>query len=212
MSEPTYHHFATATQQKETATLGMWLFLATEVMFFGGLFAAYYLYKGQYPEAFLQASHHSHLWLGTINTAVLLMSSFAMVMGVHAAKKGERNATVGWLLLTMVLGIAFLGIKGVEYHHHFADHLFPGAHFQLEGAPREAQIFFSLYFGMTGLHALHMIIGIGVLLVLTIFTLMGKYSKDYHNPIEMAGLYWHFVDIVWIFLFPMFYLIGGVLK
>src|SRR5262245_9962455 len=153
------HHFDNLAQQKEAATLGMWVFLVTEVLFFGGLFAAYSIYRNWYPEAFAASSHTLDITLGTINTAVLITSSLTMALAVHAAQLGERTRLMLFLVLTMLLGVVFLGIKGVEYAQKFTEHHVPGASFHFEEAllARHAQVFFSLYFVMTGLHALHMI-------------------------------------------------------
>jgi cytochrome c oxidase subunit III len=203
------HHFDSLEQQTEASTLGMWVFLATEVLFFGGLFAAYLIYRTWYPDAFAAASHELDVTLGTINTAVLITSSLTMALAVHAAQLGQRRLLMTFLVLTMVLGAAFLGIKSVEYYHKFAEHHIPGPGFQFEKEHfLHAQIFFSLYFVMTGLHALHMVIGIGVMLVMLWWAWRGTITAEYYSPIEISGLYWHFVDIVWIFLFPLLYLIG----
>jgi cytochrome c oxidase subunit III len=203
------HHFESLDQQKEAATLGMWVFLATEVLFFGGLFAAYTIYRSWYPAAFAAASHELDIVLGGINTVVLITSSLTMALAVHAAESGERRLVLWFLVATMALGATFLGIKGVEYYHKFVEHHVPGATFQFEKEyARHAQIFFSLYFIMTGLHAVHMIIGIAVLLVMWLWAWRGGITAEYAAPIEISGLYWHFVDIVWIFLFPLLYLIG----
>lgn len=204
------HHFDNPEQQKDASTLGMWLFLVTEVMFFGGMFTAYVVYRTLYPEGFQQASNTLDVTLGAINTTVLICSSLTMAMAVHAAQTGKRRLIVIMLALTILLGGAFLGIKAVEYHDKFVHHHVPGAHFQFP-APhaQQAQLFFSIYFGMTGLHALHMVIGIGLLLVLLVRGAKGWYTPHYYTPVEMTGLYWHFVDIVWIFLFPLLYLLGA---
>jgi cytochrome c oxidase subunit III len=209
------HHFDNLEQQKESATFGMWLFLVTEVLFFGGLFLAYLVYRTRYSTAFVAGSHHLDVKLGVINTGVLIGSSLTMAMGVWAAQVNRRKATVVFLLLTIVLGGVFLGIKGVEYSHKFHDHLVPGPHFTTDQSVfpgvnlRHVEIFYSLYFIMTGLHATHMVVGIGILAVLAFFAGRGKYSSAYYNPVECTGLYWHFVDIVWIFLFPLLYLLGA---
>jgi cytochrome c oxidase subunit 3 len=196
-------------QQRETSTLGMWAFLVTEIMFFGGLFVSYALYRSMYPEAFGAASLRLNLVLGAINTGVLICSSLTMVLAVRSAQLGHVKALVRYLLATIVLGSTFLGIKAFEYTHKFHEHLIPGASFRFEGPhEQQAEIFFSLYFMMTGLHALHMIIGIGVLLVLLYQAWKGRFSAEYYSPIDVAGLYWHFVDIVWIYLFPLLYLIS----
>jgi cytochrome c oxidase subunit III len=203
------HQFDSLGQQTEAATLGMWVFLVTEVLFFGGLFVTYTVYRSFYPAAFSASSHELDILLGGVNTAVLITSSLTMALAVHAAQLGERRLLMIFLVVTMVLGAVFLGIKAVEYYHKFAEHHVPGATFQFEREyQRHAQIFFSLYFIMTGLHAIHMIIGIGVLLVMWIWAWRGRITSDYAGPIEISGLYWHFVDIVWIFLFPLLYLIG----
>jgi cytochrome c oxidase subunit 3 len=203
------HQFDSLDQQKETATLGMWVFLVTEVLFFGGLFLTYAIYRSWYPRAFAAASHELDVTLGTINTAVLITSSLTMALAVHAAQLGRRNLLMTLLVATMVLGGVFLGIKSVEYYHKFAEHHVPGPGFTFEPEyARNAQIFFSLYFLMTGLHALHMIIGLAVLLVMLWWAWRGTVTAEYYSPVEITGLYWHFVDIVWIFLFPLLYLIG----
>ncbi len=202
------HHFDNLDQQFEASALGMWLFLVTEILFFGGLFTAYLVYRIAYPEAFADASHHLNIVLGGINTAVLIASSLTMAMAVYAAQLGRRNAQVIFLLATLALGLVFLGIKAVEYSHKFEEGLVPGINFVFEGRdPIHSQLFFSLYFVMTGLHALHMIVGIGIMTVLTVMAWRGRFTKAYHTPVEVSGLYWHFVDIVWIFLFPLLYLI-----
>jgi len=204
------HQFETMQQQQETSTLGMWAFLVTEVMFFGGLFGAYTVYRWSYPHAFAAASQHLNYVIGAINTGVLIGSSMTMALAVRGAQLGNRRSQVVFLLLTILLGSTFLGIKVFEYHEKFVHHLVPGRNFEFEGPyGREAQIFFSLYFAMTGMHAIHMIIGIGMLSTLTVLAWRGHYSPEYHTPVELGGLYWHFVDIVWIYLFPLLYLIRG---
>jgi cytochrome c oxidase subunit 3 len=203
------HHFESLAQQKEASTLGMWVFLVTEVLFFGGLFLTYMIYRSWYPEAFAVASHELDVTLGTINTAVLIGSSLTMALAVHAAQTGDRKLVMMFLVATMVLGLVFLGIKSVEYYEKFHEHHIPGPGFQFEAEYfRNAQIFFSLYFIMTGLHAIHMIIGLGIMTWMLVWTYKGVITADYASPIEISGLYWHFVDIVWIFLFPLLYLIG----
>jgi cytochrome c oxidase subunit 3 len=203
------HHFENLGEQKEASSLGMWLFIAQEVMFFGGMFLAYTVYRNVYPEAWVEASHHLDWKLGGINTAVLILSSLTMALAVRAAALGRRQQVVIFLVATVVLGSVFLGVKVVEYADKFEHHLVPGADFRFEGPnARPAQIFYSLYFAMTGLHALHMIIGIPILLVLAWKAHRGAYGPAYHTPVEMTGLSWHFVDIVWIFLFPLLYLVG----
>jgi cytochrome c oxidase subunit 3 len=204
------HHFGSLEQQKEAATLGMWVFLVTEVLFFGGLFAAYSVYRSWYPDAFAASSHTLDLTLGAVNTVALILSSLTMALAVHAAETGDRRRLMLMLTATMVLGALFLGIKAVEYADKFEHHHVPGAgfHFEVEEFAREAQIFFSLYFVMTGLHAVHMIIGLGIMLWMLVWVWRGRITPAYASPIEISGLYWHFVDIVWIFLFPLLYLLG----
>jgi len=203
------HQFDSLEQQKDAATLGMWLFLVTEVLFFGGLFLVYTTYRNMYPEAFAAASHEMLVWAGTINTGVLITSSLTMALAVHAAQTGNRRLLLTFLVLTMILGATFLGIKAFEYHTEWVEHHVPGLNYAFEPRfYRNAQIFFSLYFLMTGLHALHMIIGLGIMSVMLWWSVRGTITPEYSNPIEIAGLYWHFVDIVWIFLFPLLYLIG----
>jgi len=203
------HHFDNLEQQFEASALGMWLFLVTEILFFGGLFTAYMIYRLAYPEAFAEASQELDVVLGGINTAVLIGSSLTMALAVWSAQLGKRSGQLLFLGLTIGLGLVFLGIKAVEYSHKFEHHLVPGPNFLFESArdPQHAQLFFSLYFVMTGLHALHMVVGIGLMAVLSVMAFKGRFTKAYHTPVEVSGLYWHFVDIVWIFLFPLLYLI-----
>jgi cytochrome c oxidase subunit III len=204
------HHFEDLGQQHEAATLGMWIFLVTEVLFFGGLFLVYSIYRSMYTNAFAAASHELNVTLGSINTAVLIGSSLTMALAVHAAQLGQRRLLMFFLIATMLLGSVFLGIKAVEYYTKFVEHHVPGPSFQFgeREFARYAQIFFSLYFVMTGLHALHMIIGLGIMSVMLWWAWNGTITAEYFSPIEISGLYWHFVDIVWIFLFPLLYLIG----
>jgi cytochrome c oxidase subunit 3 len=201
--------FDTAEQQKTASTLGMWIFLVTEVLFFGGAFTAYMVYRSYYPGPFARGSNTLDVVVGAINTAVLICSSLTMVMAVHFAQLGRRKLIVIFLIATMLFGGVFLGIKAYEWHHKYVEGHVPGPGFHLEGEPSQAQaqLFFSLYFALTGLHALHMVIGVAVLAVLTVQAYMGRFSPEYYSPIDVAGLYWHFVDIVWIFLFPLLYLI-----
>jgi cytochrome c oxidase subunit III len=238
------HHFDSYDQQQQAASLGVWVFLVTEIMFFGGLFTAYILYRSKYPEAFIAGSHQLDVKLGTINTVVLIFSSLTMAMAVRSAQLGKSKAIVGFLIATIVLGSVFLGIKATEYHHKWVEHLIPGESFHIDEAhlptlhgkpvisdlptgivgesradvplitpPRtdiqaHTQLFFFLYFAMTGLHALHMIIGVGLLAWLIVPSMRGRFDANNHNYVEGIGLYWHFVDIVWIFLFPLLYLVG----
>jgi cytochrome c oxidase subunit 3 len=219
------HQFQTMGQQKEAAVLGMWAFLLTEILFFGGLFMAYMLYRTWYHDAFVAASTSITLFWGALNTVVLIGSSLTMALAVRAAQTNKRIATVNWLILTMVLGLVFLGVKVIEYADKFEHHHVPGPNYIWEEPGHEAapgshgvspdaaqfqqhtQIFFSLYFTMTGLHALHMVIGVGLMIVITWMAWKGRFDEHYYTPVEMSGLYWHFVDIVWIYLFPLLYLI-----
>lgn len=207
--QPLQHHFANLDQQYESAALGMWLFLVTEILFFGGIFLAYAIYIVKYPAAFVAGSHHLSILLGCVNTAVLISSSFTMVMGVHSARLGKKSMTTLYLLLTLLLGGVFLGIKAIEYTDKFVHHLVPNNQFHFPGFDGPGiRIFYSLYFALTGLHALHMVIGMVILSIIIVFNVKGRYTSEYNSPVDMFGLYWHFVDIVWIFLFPLLYLIG----
>ncbi len=203
------HHFESFAQQQEASYLGMWLFLVQEIMFFGGLFTAYIVYRTAHPEAFALGSHELDITLGAVNTAVLIGSSLTMALAVWAAQHGKRKAIVLFIVLTMVLGGVFLGIKTVEYSHKWHEHHVPGPHFEWDGpeAPH-VHMFFNLYFAMTGLHALHMVVGMAILAVVAVWAWRGAFTPENHNLIEGMGLYWHFVDIVWIFLFPLLYLLG----
>lgn len=227
-------------QQKEAATLGMWTFLATEVLFFGGLFAAYTIYRHEHEFAFRQGSIDMKWYLGAINTAVLLVSSFFMAMAVRAAAVGSNRLIVRYLILTIVVGTLFLCIKGTEYAVDYGERLVPGLNFTearpteeemngftrafskfdnwfdmhvsapVDKAPRrphDEQLFLLFYWIMTAIHATHMIIGIAVMLVLIVMARRKMFSAQWHNPVECFGLYWHFVDIVWVFLFPTLYLL-----
>ncbi|HSY11039.1 MAG TPA: cytochrome c oxidase subunit 3 family protein [Verrucomicrobiae bacterium] len=210
------HHFADMEQQRETSTFGMWMFLLTEIMFFGGLFCAYLVYRASYYQAFVEGSQKMNIWLGATNTAVLICSSLTMALAVRCAQLGKRKL-MGWLLIfTMIFGFAFLGIKAKEYTEHWENHEFPGPHFHFQTGdpqhpatdPVHTEIYFSLYWAMTGLHALHMIIGIGLVTWILLAGMAGAYSPIYYSPVENVGLYWHFVDLVWIYLFPLLYLIS----
>lgn len=204
------HHFANSQQQMDAATLGMWTFLITEVLFFGGMFAGYSVYRAMYPDAFASTSAYMDIVLGGTNTAVLICSSLTMVLAVRAAQLSNRRDLMLFLILTMVFGTIFLGIKAVEYHSKWVEHLVPGFnfHYDVPQFEHNAQILFFLYFCMTGMHALHMIIGLGLLTYLLVQAYRRVFNANYFAPVEMIGLYWHFVDIVWIFLFPLLYLIG----
>jgi cytochrome c oxidase subunit III len=212
------HQFAEPQQQRDAASLGMWIFLGTEVMFFGGLFCAYLIYRSWYFGDFAAASTSINAALGGTNTAVLICSSLTVVLAIWAAQTSRRALMIGMLVLTMLFGLTFLGIKGIEYRDKFVEHHVPGASFSFEHVPipgqpdqyanpRHAEIFFALYFIMTGLHALHMIIGLGVFSWLLWMACKRRFTPEYYTPLEIGGLYWHFVDIIWIYLFPLLYLI-----
>ncbi len=251
-----HHHFDTLEQQRQASSLGMWVFIAQEIMFFGGLFLAYTYYRALYPEAFAVGSSLLSLGWGGFNTVVLICSSLTVALSVHAAQVGNKNGIMRYIVATMFLGVIFLGVKYIEYHAKFDHNLVPGRNFQFEPHdahahtapvefelpalvasaqaqvpqmampamdgealhaeeehgelsfdPRHLQIFFSLYFAMTGMHALHMIIGIGLMFWLLRLAGTNRFAPEYYTPVELFGLYWHFVDIIWIFLFPLLYLI-----
>ena len=231
--------FRNADQQREAATLGMWAFLATEVLFFGGLFVAYAVYRVRWPDDFRHGSLDLKWYLGGINTAVLLLSSFSMAMAVRASQKGENGRIIRNLLITMTLAITFIGIKCVEYFVEYDEGLLPGKTFRLEETPsseqsaltkslgrfegwitpaahaadektrrtEHEQLFMCFYFVLTAIHATHMLIGIGIMTVLAFMARAKRFSAAWHNPVEITGLYWHFVDTVWVFLFPILYLL-----
>lgn len=219
------HHFETEEQQREAVSFGMWLFLLTEIMFFGGMFFAYLLYRNWYYPAFAVASNQLSVVLGGINTAVLITSGFFMALGVWAAEVRNRSLLTFFLIATMVFGWVFIGIKGAEWKEEIELHHVPGLSYDISRfvnpaaynikeeplAPdmaQRTQVFFFLYFAMTGMHAVHMLIGLGLLVWLTFRAWRGEFSGGYVAPIENFGLYWHFVDIVWLFLFPLLYLIN----
>ncbi len=202
--------FDSPEQQSEAATLGMWLFLGTELLFFGALFAAYTVYRFSYPRAFAAGSHELMMWAGAADTAILLVSSFAVAMAVHAAQTESRRLLTLLLLVAAALGGAFLVLHGYEYYRDFAEHHVPGKHFHFEGnAPdNKVQLFYLLYFCMTGLHSIHVFVGVVLLTVMAWRAWRGNFTKEYYTPVEVSGLYWHFVDLVWVFLFPLFYLVA----
>lgn len=201
--------FATPEQQRETSTSGMWVFLMTEVMMFGVLFTAFAIYRLYYFQPFTEGSSQMDIVLGSINTAVLICSSFTMAMAVHSAASGKRALTVALLIATILIGLVFLGIKFTEYVEHYHAHKAPGVWFESsDPGANKIEMFYVFYFIMTGLHAFHMIVGIGVVSALALRTIFGRISAFYHTPIEIGGLYWHFVDIVWVFLYAIFYIPG----
>ncbi len=204
------HHFYSMGQQLEASTLGMWLFLVTEIMFFGGMFLIYVVYRYLYPEAWVLGSNHLDVAMGALNTAVLICSSLTMALAVRSAQVGSRRGQIVNLILTIAFGFVFLVVKYFEYAEKFEHNLVPGPNFDMTlPQASQQQLFFSIYFMMTGIHAIHMVIGIGLMLTILAMAWRGRFSADYYTPVEMSGLYWHFVDIVWIFLFPLLYLLGA---
>jgi cytochrome c oxidase subunit 3 len=223
------HHFETYAQQNDATNFAMWLFLLTEIMFFGGLFTAYLIYRNWFYPAFVAGSHQLSIPLGGVNTLLLIISSFTMAMGVWCAEMRKKGALVLCLVLTFILGLGFLGIKTIEYGEKIEKHHVPGFHYSLQSfldpdsdeaakaahdkalpvdMARHTEVYFSLYFAMTGMHALHMIIGISILAFMIVRAQAGAYTTGHVSFVENFGLYWHFVDIVWIFLFPLLYLIS----
>ncbi len=208
------HHFEDMGQQHDASTLGMWAFLTTEILFFGGVLCAYWVYRLMYPEAWALGAEQQNTLAGGLNTIVLIISSLTMALAVRSAQTNSRRGTVLMLVLTLIFGSVFLGIKAFEYHVHWTEGLFPGAnwHWHPEHASAVAltpkvQLFMMFYWSLTGMHALHMVIGIGLLLYIIARAWRGDFGEDYYSPVEVMGLYWHFVDIVWIYLFAFLYLI-----
>ena len=224
------HHFESMGQQVDATSFAMWLFLLTEIMFFGGLFTAYLIYRNWYYPAFVVGSHQLSILWGTLNTGVLITSSFTMAMGVWCAETRRKSGLVLCLVLTFLLGLVFLGIKTIEYSEKIEKHHVPGFHYSVQSfvdpqsdeevykayhdkplrldMARHTEVYFSLYFAMTGMHALHMIIGIAILAFMILRARAGAYTTGHITFVENFGLYWHFVDIIWIFLFPLLYLIS----
>ncbi len=207
--QPTHaHQFDDAEQQREAATMGMWLFISTEILFFGAMFLGYTAYRHAYPHAFAEASRHTLIAFGATNTAVLLVSSAVMAFAGRAARQNRRGLLITLLLVTASLGVLFLVIKGFEYAHEIHEHLLPGRAFHIDAAdPAHAEMFFYIYWLMTGVHALHVTIGV---VLITFFALRAWLTDAFRNhdtPVDLLGLYWHFVDIVWVFLFPLIYLV-----
>ena len=195
-------------QQRHADHLGMWVFLSTEIILFGGLFTGYTAFRWSYPDEWRAASEHLYVGIGALNTAVLLTSSLFMALAVHAAQTGHRLGIVKYIALTLLFGLAFLGLKGYEYHLDISDGLLPWVGTSLKGPhPNIQNLFLVFYWVMTGLHAVHMVVGITVLAIVGIVAWRGRFSVHYHSPVEVAGLYWHFVDIVWVFLLPTLYLV-----
>ena len=209
LDEHVAHHFTDAEQQRDSAKLGMWVFLLTEVLFFGGLFCAYAIYRSWYPEMFHAAHKALDIKMGFINTLVLITSSVTMALSIRSMQLGNKKATMYNLIATLVFAGIFLVIKYFEYEHKIHLGQLPGKYYTftgLEGA--NPHVFFSIYFAMTGLHGFHVLVGMVLIGWMMIRTVKGTISAEYYTPIEMTGLYWHLVDLIWIFLFPLLYLIG----
>ncbi len=202
------HHFHTKEQQFDTSKIGMWLFLTTEILLFGGLFVGFALMQQKYPDAFLAAHHHLDRTLGALNTVVLLVSSFTMVMAVWAAQTNRKKLLIALLIATMACAFIFLGVKYFEYSHKFHEGLLPGKFYSHEGDTVPNQfVFFSFYFMMTGLHGFHILGGIVAITWLLVRAIRGDFGSGYYTPVDLVGLYWHLVDMIWIYLFPLLYLI-----
>ena len=203
-----HHHFVNSDQQFDASKLGMWVFLVTEILFFGGLFAAYVIYRSWYPDLYIQASTQLNTLWGAVNTLVLIGSSLTVAMAIRSAQTNDNRGVYLNLIITLTLAAVFMVIKYFEYTHKFHLGIFPGGYYSFDGiAHPKANIFFSIYYMMTGLHGLHVIIGIGLMIWLAVKAKKGAFSAEYYTPVEMVGLYWHLVDIIWIFLFPLLYLI-----
>ena len=202
------HHFASEAQEFESARLGMWIFLVQELLFFGALFVAYGIFRWWHPETFMEAHQYLSWKLGAFNTVVLIASSFTMVMAVRSAQVNQRKSLISYLLLTLIFAGVFLGVKYIEYMEKIHHGLLPGHFFSAQGASEYLHLFFGIYFTMTGLHGLHILVGMGLIVWLLIRSFRGDFHAEFYTPLEMVGLYWHFVDLVWIFLFPLLYLIG----
>jgi cytochrome c oxidase subunit 3 len=208
MHEPAFQ-YATLPQQHDAAQLGMWTFLATEVLFFGGLIVGYFVYRFGYPADFAAGGRHTRIVIGAVNTGILLTSSFLVAWAVTAARLDLGRLAAALLVGATVLGAVFLALKGYEYLEEYREHLVPTVNFQFQPEyARGAMLFFMFYFAATGLHAVHVAIGLIVLLAIAARARHGAYSLQYHAPITVAGLYWHFVDVVWVFLFALIYLPG----
>jgi cytochrome c oxidase subunit 3 len=208
LASPLAHHFESLEKQAHASRLAMWIFLATEVLLFTALFTAYSLYRFLYPEGFAQSSRSIETWIGFVNTIILVTSSFTVASGFHFATRGEGRKTALLFGVSVLLALAFLGFKAVEYSHHFREGQLPGRYYTFEGVTAPgAPLFFALYFLITGLHAIHVVIGMTVLMVIGARAGMGRYTAEYNVPVELAGLYWHLVDLIWIFVFPLIYLI-----
>jgi cytochrome c oxidase subunit 3 len=204
--EPQY---ATMRQQADTATLGMWIFLATEVLFFGAMLLAYATDRSAFPDGFAEAGRETKLVIGSVNTVILLTSSFTMAWAMHLAERGERRALAMLLAVTALFGLAFLVLKSFEYLSEWREQLVPGLHFDAARPHADAvKLFFFLYFMLTGVHGIHVIVGVVLISAMAWRAWRGAFSPGYYTPVEITGLYWHFVDVVWVFLYPLIYLAG----
>ena len=203
------HHFNDMGQQFDATKIGMWLFLVTEVLLFGGLFVGYGIMRAKHPEAFMAAHHHLNRAMGAANTIVLLVSSFTMVMGVWAAQTSRKRLLILFLVLTLLCAGTFLGVKFFEYQHKFEEGLLPGSFYMHQGDTVPGQfMFFSFYFMMTGLHGIHVLCGMGAIIWILRRAIRGDFNANYYGPVDLVGLYWHLVDMIWIYLFPLMYLIS----
>ncbi len=203
------HHFESQVQEYESAKLGVWLFLVTEILLFGGLFVTYIVYRALYPEMFHEASKYLNRPMGSLNTIVLICSSFTMAMAVQKTKTEETQKAIRYLAITLVCAVTFMIVKYFEYSHKIHEGLLPGSHFNFEAIHHvKAPLFFSLYFMMTGLHGIHVLAGMGLILWVLVRSKLGHFDKTYVAPVELTGIYWHLVDLIWIYLFPLLYLIG----
>lgn len=209
MSHHVPHHFDSAEQAFESSKMGLWLFLVTEILLFGGLFVTYIIYRGLYPEAFHEASHHLNKVLGAVNTVVLICSSVTMALAVDRTRQNDSNKANQYLLMTLFFAAVFMIIKYIEYTHKIHEGLLPAGLFTYSGVEHpKVPLFFSLYFMMTGLHGIHVLAGMIVIAWLLRRSNKGHFSSQYYTPVELGGIYWHLVDLIWIYLFPLLYLIG----
>jgi len=202
------HHFPSLEQQEHAARMGMWLFLSTEILLFTVLFTAYAVYRFLFPVGFEDASKLAHVAMGATNTVVLITSSLTVALAIYYARQGESRKTVALLAITIAFGAVFMVLKGFEYYHHFVEGQLPGKYYHFEGLQGPGvSMYFTLYFLMTGLHGIHVLIGMGVLAWVAARAARGDFSRSYSTPVELGGLYWHLVDLIWIFLFPLLYLL-----
>ncbi len=203
------HHFDCADTQFDAAKLGIWLFLVTEILFFGGLFCAFFIYRGWYFDSFVEAHHHLDKKMGALNTLFLITSSLTMALAVRAAQTSNKAQQIKMLAATFLFAGAFLVVKYFEYSHKIHDGLLPGALFTAQGfQTAHPGVFFAIYFVMTGIHGLHVVIGMGLILWVLLRAMRNEFSSRYYAPVEGVGLYWHLVDLIWIYLFPLLYLVG----